>query len=50
MIKRQFDKESLEHKVAVVTGGDSGIGYATALEQAQQGAKTIILRRKKSHA
>lgn len=39
--------KSLENKVAVVTGGNSGIGYATARELAQQGAKVIITGRNK---
>ena len=32
----------LESKVAVVTGGNSGIGYATAKELKEQGAQVII--------
>lgn len=35
------------NKVAVVTGGNSGIGYATAKELAAQGAKVIITGRRK---
>jgi len=34
-----------EGKVAVVTGGTSGIGYATALELARQGARVFITGR-----
>lgn len=35
------------NKVAVVTGGNSGIGYATAKELVQHGAKVIITGRRK---
>ena len=35
----------LENKVAVVTGGNSGIGFATAREFIQEGAKVIITGR-----
>jgi NAD(P)-dependent dehydrogenase (short-subunit alcohol dehydrogenase family) len=35
----------LQNKVAVVTGGNSGIGYATALEFIAQGATVIITGR-----
>ena len=39
--------KSLEKKVAVVTGGNSGIGYAAAQEFVQQGAKVVITGRNK---
>ena len=39
--------KSLENKVAVVTGGNSGIGYAAAQELAQHGAKVVITGRNK---
>lgn len=38
---------NLTNKVAVVTGGNSGIGYASAKELAAQGAKVIITGRNK---
>jgi NAD(P)-dependent dehydrogenase (short-subunit alcohol dehydrogenase family) len=36
----------LQNKVAVITGGNSGIGLATAHELKQQGARVIIIGRK----
>ncbi|GAA4322008.1 SDR family oxidoreductase [Mucilaginibacter gynuensis] len=38
--------KNLTNKVAVVTGGNSGIGYAAAKELAAQGAKVVITGRK----
>lgn len=38
----------LKDKVAVVTGGNSGIGYATAKEFIDQGAKVVITGRNQS--
>lgn len=40
--------ETLKNKVAVVTGGNSGIGYATAIQLKAQGAKVIITGRRKT--
>ncbi len=37
----------LENKIAVVTGGNSGIGFATAKEFIAQGAKVVITGRNK---
>jgi NAD(P)-dependent dehydrogenase (short-subunit alcohol dehydrogenase family) len=39
--------EDLKGKVAIVTGGNSGIGYATAKELKEQGATVIITGRRK---
>lgn len=36
---------TLQQKVAVITGGNSGIGFATAKELARQGARVIITGR-----
>src|SRR5882757_7385961 len=41
----QTDMSKLENKIAVVTGGNSGIGYATAGELAAQGASVVITGR-----
>jgi NAD(P)-dependent dehydrogenase (short-subunit alcohol dehydrogenase family) len=39
--------KNLENKVAIVTGGNSGIGYAAAAELVAKGAKVIITGRNK---
>lgn len=39
--------ENLKNKTAVITGGNSGIGYATAKQLKEQGAKVIITGRRK---
>lgn len=39
--------ENLKNKIAVITGGNSGIGYATAKELKAQGATVIITGRRK---
>ncbi|WP_286965122.1 SDR family oxidoreductase [Flavobacterium sp. UBA4854] len=39
--------ENLKNKTAVITGGNSGIGYATAQQLKQQGANVIITGRRK---
>ncbi|HMI66527.1 MAG TPA: SDR family oxidoreductase [Cyclobacteriaceae bacterium] len=40
--------EFLKDKIAVITGGNSGIGFATAKEFKQQGANVIITGRRKA--
>ena len=39
--------KNLENKVAIVTGGNSGIGYAAAAELVSRGAKVIVTGRNK---
>lgn len=39
--------KNLENKVAIVTGGNSGIGYAAAAELASKGSKVIVTGRNK---
>ena len=39
--------KNLNNKIAVITGGNSGIGYATAKELKALGASVIITGRRK---
>eukprot|EP00930_Biecheleria_cincta_P104843 TRINITY_DN9728_c0_g2_i1.p1 TRINITY_DN9728_c0_g2~~TRINITY_DN9728_c0_g2_i1.p1 ORF type:complete len:382 (+),score=34.19 TRINITY_DN9728_c0_g2_i1:52-1197(+) len=41
--------KSFKGKLALVTGGDSGLGYATAFALAQQGARVIIANHNQTH-
>jgi len=41
-----FGEGLFENKIALVTGGRSGIGYAIAKDMLQLGAKVIICSRK----
>lgn len=45
MFKKYLTMSKLENKVAVVTGGNAGIGFATAKEFIAQGAKVVITGR-----
>jgi NADP-dependent 3-hydroxy acid dehydrogenase YdfG len=40
--------KNLTNKVAVVTGGNSGMGYATAKELVEEGVKMIVTGRNKA--
>lgn len=45
--KKIKEMNKLNNKLAIVTGGNSGIGYATAKELIAEGAKVIITGRRK---
>lgn len=46
--EREYDRRTkkLENKVAIITGGDSGIGKAVAVHFAREGADIVIVYRK----
>lgn len=46
--ERDYDRlaKKLENKVAIITGGDSGIGRAVAIHFAREGADVVIVYRK----
>ena len=45
-----MSEQRLESKVAIVTGGGSGIGQASAIRFAEQGAKVYMLDRTPENA
>jgi citronellol/citronellal dehydrogenase len=46
LAKMRFASDLLEEKVAVVTGGGTGMGRATAIEMARCGARLVVLGRR----
>ncbi len=48
--KLSYPEEDLTGKVAIVTGGNTGIGYETAKGLARLGAHTFIACRSKERA
>lgn len=47
LILKYVQMKNLENKIVVITGGNSGIGYATAKQLKEQGAQVIITGRRK---
>jgi NAD(P)-dependent dehydrogenase (short-subunit alcohol dehydrogenase family) len=45
-IEERFQMKTLEGKVAIVTGGSSGLGAAAALQFAREGARVVIAARR----
>src|SRR4028118_288826 len=48
--EREYDRQpkKLQDKVAIITGGDSGIGKAVAVHFAREGADVVIVYRQQS--
>jgi len=46
-LQKKLEMNKFKDKLAIVTGGNSGIGYATAKELTAQGAKVLITGRRK---
>jgi len=49
-LKKSLASGSLNHKVVLVTGGTSGVGFNTAVKLAKHGCKVIITSRRKEGA
>lgn len=47
LILKDIQMDNLDNKIVVITGGNSGIGYATAKQLKEQGAQVIITERRK---
>lgn len=47
-VERGSNMSSLKHKVALITGGTGGIGRATAVEFARQGARVVVTGRREA--